>query len=105
MLFMLRPAGGDQLAGGTWVQSDGSFTEVAEDATTVTSQREWTNPESGCTYPLGWTLEVDGETFQVEPVMDAQEMSNPMIPYWEGAATVSGDATGRAYVELTGYCQ
>jgi hypothetical protein len=25
--------------------------------------------------------------------------------YWEGAATVSGGATGRAYVELTGYCE
>jgi predicted secreted hydrolase len=25
--------------------------------------------------------------------------------YWEGASLVSGSATGRAYVELNGYCQ
>ena len=40
----------------------------------------------------------------VTPAMEDQEMSDGDQVYWEGASTVSGDATGRAYVELNGYC-
>jgi len=29
---------------------------------------------------------------------------SPVNKYWEGAALVSGDTSGRAYVELVGYC-
>jgi predicted secreted hydrolase len=37
--------------------------------------------------------------------MANQEVQVGPQTYWEGAALVSGDATGRAYVELAGYCQ
>jgi predicted secreted hydrolase len=35
----------------------------------------------------------------------ASEASGSVMPYWEGAVTVSGDRTGVGYVELTGYAR
>jgi predicted secreted hydrolase len=37
--------------------------------------------------------------------MADQELTGGGRNYWEGAATVSGDATGQAYIELANYCQ
>ena len=55
--------------------------------------------------PLGWDITVGDLELSVDPVMQEQEVPSTISTiYWEGAATVSGDATGRAYVELTGYC-
>ena len=64
----------------------------------------WQSPSSGCTYPMDWQVTVGDEVFDLTPLADDQEMHADPIPYWEGAATVSGSATGRAYVELVGYC-
>jgi len=64
----------------------------------------WTSPKTGCVYPAGWTLRVGDEVFDIEPVVADQEVRADPIGYWEGAAVVSGAATGRAYVELVGYC-
>ena len=40
----------------------------------------------------------------ITPVMDDQEMNVFPTIYWEGAAEVEGDVSGRAFIELTGYC-
>ena len=42
-------------------------------------------------------------TLTVTPLLEDQELETDVMDYWEGAAVVSGDVTGRAYVELTGY--
>jgi predicted secreted hydrolase len=66
---------------------------------------EWTSPETGCTYPQGWEITLDHERFVVSPIMSEQEVANQVtFTCWEGVNTVGGDATGRAYVELQGYC-
>jgi len=76
------------------------------DEVEITPLDEWVSPHSLCTYPQKWDIRVGDLNLTVTPVMADQEIrSNTQMPiYWEGAAIVSGDATGRAYVELTGYC-
>ena len=67
----------------------------------VTATGTWESPHTGCVYPSGWSLEVAGAAFTVTPVLLDQELVGPPSSYWEGAALVTGSATGRAYVELT----
>jgi len=103
MVFMLRPDGGDLLAGATITDAD--CNSIEEESVTVTATGEWTSPTTGCTFPMGWELDIGDETFTVTPVMEDQEIATDYQVYWEGAATVSGSANGRAYVELTEYCE
>jgi predicted secreted hydrolase len=107
MLYVLRPEGGDVSLGGSFTDADCQTTELGPDDLEVTSLGEWTSTHTGCTYPLGWTVELGDQSYTLTPVLDDQEMYGvaPAPKYWEGAATVSGDETGRAYIELVGYCE
>ncbi len=104
MLFLIRGEDEDLLVGATLSDAQCRITEYEASEVSVTSQRSWTSPATGCTWPIGWELQVGDLTLQLEPVLDDQEVPNMATDYWEGACTVTGDATGRAYVELTGYC-
>jgi predicted secreted hydrolase len=104
MLFGTRPGGEPRLEGGTLVHPDGRFEELDPDTVSVSARRTWTNAAGDCTYPLEWDLTVGDEQFLVTPVMDDQAVDFEHMPYWEGASTVTGSVAGRAYVELTGYC-
>ncbi len=105
---MVFDTSGDQagaLVGATVVEADCSTREVAPADVHIEVLGEWTSPESGCTWPSGWTLTIEGESYTVTPALEDQEQLHMhTLDYWEGACTVSGDATGRAYVELVGYC-
>ena len=106
MLFSVRGTPG--FVGGTLSGSDcGGARELLPSEIVITPQAEWTSPETACVYPILWDLQVAGINLTITPVMQAQEHANARDvarSYWEGASTVSGDAQGRAYVELTGYC-
>ena len=106
MIYILRPASGDVLLGGSFTDADCLTTEIRADELEVTSLGEWTSPHTGCTYPSGWTIVFGDQTHTLTPVLEDQELHSvgPAPRYWEGAAIVSGDGTGRAYVELVGYC-
>ena len=105
MLFLLHEGDSTDLIGGTFTDAEGESHELAPEKVSVVADREWTNGEGDCTYPLGWTIEIEDLELEVVPVMDDQEVRPVFGPvYWEGDATVSGDATGQAYVELNGYC-
>ncbi len=72
---------------------------------TMTSTGTWKSPHTGCTYPSGWTINYRGLKLTVVPDLDDQELYASGGPtYWEGSSTVSGDATGKSYVELNGFC-
>lgn len=104
MLFVVHDTSGDLLVGGSLTDGDCISTEIGAGDFTITPKRSWQSPHGDqSTYPLGWTITVLGETFEVEPVMDDQEVDAIFFRYWEGAATVTGSASGRAYIELTGY--
>jgi predicted secreted hydrolase len=67
----------------------------------------WVSPHTGAVYPSGWRLTLrNSEQLEVRPVLADQELYLPGLGgsvYWEGAVSISGDRTGRGYVELTGY--
>lgn len=80
---------------------------------TVTQLGEWTSPDTGCTYPSGWRVDIAGrKPLIIEPQVKNQELhakhhfwASPV--YWEGANSVSdgaGQGIGKAYVELNGFC-
>ncbi len=116
MLYYLRDAAGaPSLIAGTFVEPDGSAVETGADAVTVTSTSDWTSPESGATYPSGWTIRVPGRelALRLTPVLADQELDTREttgVTYWEGDVTVDGTKSGVAitgvgYVELTGYAK
>jgi len=100
MVFSLRFQGTEALRRGSYTTADCQTTKLFEDDITITATGEWTG--HGYTFPSGWTIEAAGMTLTVTPAVADQVLEGFPV-YWEGAATVSGDATGRAYVELTGY--
>jgi predicted secreted hydrolase len=102
MLFLQRDGAG--VIGGTLREADCSTREIDPAELTVTATGSWTSETTGCTYPHGWDVQIGDLHLTVTPRMAAQELHNDFKTYWEGASSVSGDATGQAYVELAGYC-
>ena len=107
-LMLLTVHGGAGYASGTITDGTCAGTrELTAAQISITPRGSWTSPTTGCVYPMGWDVIADGIHLGVAQVIDPQEHPDPMNvarSYWEGASTVTGDATGRAYVELTGYC-
>ncbi|MCB1907655.1 MAG: carotenoid biosynthesis protein [Rhodocyclaceae bacterium] len=99
------------------VERSGSITDAAGNTRPIAGHQfkvavlgQWRSPHTGCVYPSGWRVEVDGETFDVAPMVKDQELRAkhgywPGPEYWEGAASVSGAVAGKAYVELNGFCR
>ncbi len=104
MLFRIRANGGTALASGSYANAQCAVTQLGENDFQISQLGSWTSPHDGCVYPSGWTVKVAGMTLTITPAVLDQELKTPEATYWEGDSTVSGDATGRAYVELTGYC-
>ncbi len=102
MIFLVRDE--DEVPGGSITGPDCVTEELGEDEIEVTAQGTWTSPISGCSYPMGWDVRVRDMHFTVTPVMEDQELYHERETYWEGASIVDGDVSGRAYVELAGYC-
>jgi len=107
MVFRLRDAEGNAVfGGGSYTDELCHTTELAATDFTLNSSGTWeSQAKSGCFYPSGWSVSVQGMTLNLTAAVDEQELNIPgTAPYWEGAATVSGSAQGRAYIEMTGYC-
>jgi predicted secreted hydrolase len=114
MLYTTYAADGSPaIVDGTIVAPDGSVTLLEEDDFTVTPTTTWTSPQTGITYPSGWSIELPAESLvlSVTPVLPDQELdatrSSGQI-YWEGQVTIDGlqdgaPVGGLGYVELTGY--
>jgi predicted secreted hydrolase len=75
---------------------------------TFTARRAWRSPRTGVEYPVAMRVEANGQAYDLEPLMDDQEMDarrSTGTIYWEGAvrAVQAGKEVGRGYLELTGY--
>lgn len=60
---------------------------------------------SGSRYPIHWELNLDGEIFRLEAMLEEAEMSG-VLPYWEGPISIqsqNGKPIGKGYLEMTGY--
>lgn len=103
MLFHVRFPDGTEFTGGTYASGEGAVEDLSHFS--ITPHGSWVSPHTGCIYPMGWSLALPSLSLSVTPLLEDQELANSDETYWEGAAAVSGDATGRAYVELVGYCE
>ncbi len=100
---------------GTYMAPDGTVSDIRQDVDGIdlTVLGEWTSPDSGGTYPSGWSLTVEslGLELTLEPVAVDQEVQAGLpsnSTYWEGKARITGSQNGKpiggdAYVELSGY--
>ncbi len=105
--------GGYPLVYGTLVHADGTYEHLVGSAFTVTVTAHWTSPETGATYPAGWTIRVPSQdlTISLRPTVANQELdtlATTGVVYWEGSQVVTAQRGGHAlggeaYVELTGY--
>jgi predicted secreted hydrolase len=72
--------------------------------------------DATCRYPVDYDLDVRGLHLHIHPVIQAQELratrwpqlyavgiSSPPV-YWDGEVTVTGDATGRGYLDMARFC-
>ena len=90
------------LVGGSFADAQGKVREIEPSNIEITALSEWVSPKTNIVYPQNWQIRVEDLTFTVTVTVADQEVRGVPI-YWEGASTVSGDVTGRAYVELAGY--
>jgi predicted secreted hydrolase len=107
MAFRIRKPDGSTLWSTATLRSPGGEPRTLT-AVTFTPRRAWRSPRTGIAYPVAMTVEVDGRSWTLEPLMDDQELdarSSSGVLYWEGAVSLRADdgATGRGYLELTGY--
>ncbi len=91
--------------GGSYTDAQCQVKEIPPDQVEIIPLDKWTSPHTDCTYPQGWQIRVGELNLTLTPIMADQELTGGGRTYWEGAAIVSGDATGRAYIELSNYCQ
>lgn len=103
MLYVTRSSTTGELVGGSLTDSGCNTSEIEQVEITATST--WNSEETGCSYPSGWEIEVEGMNLTITPELLNQEVAIAPEIYWEGAVTISGDATGRGFVELTKYCE
>jgi predicted secreted hydrolase len=109
MAFRIRGTNGAAVwASATWRAADGTTRSFGPRDVAFVPQRRWRSPASGVEYPVAMQVTVDGRAFDVEPLMDAQELDARATAgtlYWEGAVRVQsgGAGRGRGYLELTGY--
>lgn len=71
--------------------------------------RTWKSTRTGIEYPVAQRLQLDDQTFDLEPLFDDQELdarASTGTLYWEGAVRVKSEGAspwGKGYLEMTGY--
>jgi predicted secreted hydrolase len=73
-----------------------------------TPLRTWRSPRTNTVYPVAMKVRVGAMQWTLAPLIDDQELDSRDSTgalYWEGAVRLSGSASGRGYLELTGYAK
>ncbi len=117
MGYVLRTKGGgiSEYSKLVWIDRDGTLTHVQSGDYRWSHEGIWKSPDTGAAYPVSPLITTrdpaDGRErrLRLVPLMEQQEMTGGSggVSYWEGACDVidedSGEAVGRAYLEMTGY--
>jgi len=75
----------------------------------LTPGRLWTSPATNARYPLAWTVQTPAGRFELNALLDAQELDSRQgtgTVYWEGLSELldsGGRRVGLGYLEMTGY--
>jgi predicted secreted hydrolase len=108
MAFRMRDEAGGTVWAAATLRQDGRARTFGKDEVRFAPRRTWRSPRTNVAWPVEMTIEVGGEPWIIAPLMDDQELDargSTGTLYWEGAVTATGPrgATGRGYLELTGY--
>jgi predicted secreted hydrolase len=114
MLYIIRDGQKTRVAAvGTYVASNGPFSQIGADDIDIHALSTWTSPHTGAVYPSGWTVDIGSQhlSLTLAPELLDQELvttASTGNAYWEGAVRIQGslgsaEITGVGYVELTGY--
>jgi predicted secreted hydrolase len=109
MAFRIRDGSGGTLwAGGALRSADGQVRNFAPGEVRFEPLRRWRSPRTQTEYPVAQRVQAGKLTFELEPMMDDQELDSRASTgtiYWEGAVSVKGGGKplGFGYLELTGY--
>ncbi|WP_411909200.1 lipocalin-like domain-containing protein [Aeromonas rivipollensis] len=104
MLFRLRTKEGrpePENRYGILIERDGSSRVLAPESIVLTPGKTWRGPK-GQPYPIEWQLRAADLNLTIRARQPNQAMTG-RFDYWEGAVSVSGDASGVGYLEMTGY--
>ena len=94
-----------------WVYQRADGTVVRGKGLTITSGRNWQDPNVNAIYPLDWQISIPGLSAEItaKTIFDAQSLYGLATPpYYEGigrfTAVIDGDnVTGISYTEMTAY--
>ena len=109
MAFRIRDRAGNALwAGGALRDARGETRTFAPAEIAFTPLRRWRSPRTGIEYPVSFRVGAGAWVVTLEPLFADQELDARIgvgAVYWEGAvrASIGEGATGRGYLELTGY--
>ncbi len=112
MAFRMRGQDGRPMwSAASWRAADGTARILTPADVRFEPLREWRSPRTGIRYPVAWRLTVAGRVFELQPLIDDQELDSRRSTgavYWEGAVRLlegspSGREVGRGYLEMTGY--
>ena len=108
--FRLRRADGSSVyAGGSFRVPGQAPRNFGPEAVRFTPGRVWESPASHGRYPVQWQVETPAGRFQVNALLDNQELDSRGSTgaiYWEGVSDLldeAGRRVGRGYLEMTGY--
>ncbi|WP_323890992.1 lipocalin-like domain-containing protein [Aeromonas caviae] len=104
MLFRLRTKAGHtepENRYGILIERDGSSRVLSPAQIRLTPGKTWRGPK-GQPYPVEWQLKAADLNLVIKARQPNQAMTG-RFDYWEGAVSVSGDAKGVGYLEMTGY--
>jgi predicted secreted hydrolase len=110
MLYLLRKRDGsvDPYSSGTFIYPDGRSRHLSIKDFSVNVLAHYKSGKTGARYPSQWEVKIPSEKLMIRitPLIKDQEVlayNTTGNHYWEGTCGVEGSATGRAYVEMTGY--
>ncbi len=109
MAFRMRDKqGGTLWAGGSLRTAGGRARALVPNEVRFEALRRWRSPRTRTEYPVALRVRAGGIEFELEPMMDDQELDSRASTgtiYWEGAVSAKsgGKPLGSGYLELTGY--
>ena len=112
MLFQIRHSDGsiDPYSAGTYIDAGGHATHLKSSDFQLQAIEFWTSPATHARYPTRWRITIPSLNVSLECAaalpnqeLGAEDAASP--PYWEGAVTYTGSATGAGYLEMTGYAK
>lgn len=99
---------------GTIRDRTGKVTDLKHDDFKLTPT-DYFRPTPTCSYPIAFTLDVQGRRYTIKPLIRDAEIrsdSDPLLnvlwaedaTLWDGPGTVGGDGAGNAWLDFVGYC-